>query len=665
MSAAASNRLEERIAWYAVLALPAAVPLAYGGLPFGSATFAENPFIYPKIFVLALLVAVSASAWAWGVLRGTIIPRPVPGRWWLLAFMSLAAISAVFALDPVTAFFGGKYQRVGLMVMLLVAAAYVLVTQLVTSSDRLRALAWSTVGAGVVSAIVTVLESRGIDPLGLSRDNPAIFFRGPSLLGNPDFTANYLVVCVVLAAALAFSAREVRWRALAWACFGANLLAVVVSLTRGAWVGVAVGLGALLFVTVRSKATRKTAAYLAGALVLVLVVAVVVKGPSTFVARFKDLASAETAGDSRFVLWGEAIKVTRERPLLGTGPDGYSLGWYGARSPASMRISGMESVTDDPHNLLLLMVATLGIPAGLLGTGLLIAPLVVTARTALARELPPARLQYAGWWCALLGLLAAFVFAANVVVLTLMLGIAIGVLLAPRAKVALVASTGSKAMAGALASAAVVLLVISAMSLAADVRLRGGNRPVTSRRSILPCRLRRGMPRLSTWRRTPNRRMRQRPWSKGAPGAEQAASAADSRLVDLIDADPHDYASVALRAYFLAQIASVEGSATLERARDVAQDALDLYPLSPVAAYLKALAQADLGDIAGALDTLEPLWDVDPRYSDAGILYARLLAEKGERQTAVRVLDTLETRFPGNATILGIRQSLETSGTAQ
>ena len=86
-----------------------------------------------------------------------------------------------------------------------------------------------------------------------------IFFRGPSLLGNPDFTGTFLVVPAVLSAALGLSARGSRERYIAWACFGVSVLGIAISLTRGAWIGVVVGMLVLVVAAARSGDTRRAA----------------------------------------------------------------------------------------------------------------------------------------------------------------------------------------------------------------------------------------------------------------------------------------------------------------------------------------------------------------------------------------------------------------------
>lgn len=658
---AAQTALEERVAWYAILALPAVVPLVIGLVPFSDpSALTQNPFIYPKIVALALIVAVAGVAWGYGVVRGTIQLRTLPGRWWLIGFLALATLSTLFAMSPAVAFFGGKYQRVGLMVILLAVAAFVLTAQLLTGQRRMRALAWSTVSTGVVAAALVILQSRDLDPLGMSRDNLYVLHRGPSLLGNPDLTATYLVVPVVLAAALALSSPGPRSRLLSWACFGVTTLAVATSLTRGAWVGLLVGVGALVIVAVRSSAARKSAILLVAGLGLAVVLAVAASGPATFAARFSDLSSATTAGDGRLVLWGEAIQVIKTRPLLGTGPDSYWLGWFGARSATSMQLSGMDTVNNDPHNLLLLALATLGIPGGLSAIAVLLAPLVASARTALARDLAPSRLVHTGWWAASLGLLAGLFFGPNEVVLTLMLAMTSAAVLAPRVTVADPVTRIGRPLAVGLALVACIAFVLSAQSLSADMRLARA--------------------RASGDLSGMDRAVRTAPWhaeaqylaayeysaqaasmlAMGTTGSQEACAAADGRLRALVDDNPHDYAAHVLRAHALAQWGAIDSGRSFEGARVAAADALAVYPLSPVAAFYKALAEVNLGERDAAARTLETLWDIDPDYADAGTLYAEVLIEQGDREEASRVLQVLEERFPRSTVVQNLAVTLET-----
>ena len=180
---------------------------------------------------------------------------------------------------------------------------------------------------------------------------------------------------------------------------------------------------------------------------------------------------------------------------------------------------------------------------------------MTTARAVLARELPPARLLYAGWWAALLGLVAALVFGANVVVLTLMVAVSIAVVLAPRARAVGPSGTTHRVLAAVLAAGTAVMLVLSAMSLTADLRLRSGQSSgdlakLDSAASIAPWHA--AAQYLATYASATDAVAS---LVQGMPGGQEAATSAKDRLAELVNENPHDYASSALQAYVLTQMA--------------------------------------------------------------------------------------------------------------
>ena len=247
----------------------------------------------------------------------------------------------------------------------------------------------------------------------------------------------------------------------------------------------------------------------------------------------------------------------------------------------------------------------------------------------------------------------------------MLLALSAAVLVAPRAKASSTSPNVTRALVSALAVATAVMLLLSGLSLVADRRLRVGQKSddlaaLNAATTIAPWHA--AAQYLATYRQGVDAVSA---LALRNPTAAESVSAASARIDNLIDADRHDYASLALKAYILTQLGSIEGTSTFEAARDAADAASRVYPLSPVSAYLKALAQVNLGDAAGALETLEPVWDVDPRYSEAGVLYAQLLAEQGRTARAADALAELKTRFPANPQVQSLSQALEASGTAK
>jgi hypothetical protein len=644
-----------RVGWYALLGVPALVPVAVGLVPFSSAAFSFNLFVYPKLFVLACVVGVSAIAWAAGALTGTIETRSMPLKWWLVAFLALAGVSTAFALSPALSFFGGRYHAVGLLAFLLAAAVAFLATQLVTGPARMRALSWSAVAGGAVVAFVGLLQVVGLDPL-RALDAPGfVAARGGSLLGNPDFTGTYLVVPVVLAASLALSEVDRRPRLIAAGAFVLTAAAMVATLTRGAWIAAAVGLVLIGVALVRGgvRPARWVWGVLAAA--LLLPVLLILRDPLRASRQIADIFAGATGSGARLVLWRDALAVVARHPLFGTGPDAYRLGWYPIRSVVSVRLSGLASITEDPHNIVMLLLATVGIPAAAAAVGLVIASLYSGAGAALQRGAGARRLVYTGWWAASAALFVALLFSTNTASVLVALFLGIGVLSAARSRPASWPDPVRYGVGAALGLLGATAIVVYALTMSADMTvMRAQSSPdrlalLRSAASTAPWDAEAVSQADETFGRTALLELQ-----SGAPQGRSDAAAAEQRFRETIAADPHEYKSYAALASFLDNAGAVLGPDALKRAVTAADSGLEVYPVSAEAAYLKATAQIGLGDPQGAAVTLEspvggqPIWEVDPEYPSAGVVYAEALLRAGDRAKAAGVAATLQKRFPGD-----------------
>jgi putative inorganic carbon (hco3(-)) transporter len=640
----------ERVAWYSLLVVPAAVPVATAKMLFsGAAPWAYNLFVYPKIFVLSWLVGVAALAWTTGVVLGHIETRSVPLKWWLLGFLGLASVSTVFAMNPTTSFFGGRYHAVGLLVLLLVGAVTFLATQLVTGSERLRVLSWSTVAGGVGVAVVGLLQVIGFDPLAPTAGPSFIVGRGASLLGNPDFTGTYLVFPMLIAAGLTIAEGTKGQRAVAATSFVLVASAMVATLTRGAWVGGAVGLVLLGVAVARSEVKPAKSVYAVLAAALIVPVLLIAREPIRALRQLAGLAGGGTSGGGRLILWKDALAVVARHPLFGTGPDAYRLGWYPVRSVASVKLSGLTSITEDPHNIILLLMATIGIPAAIAAVGFVGASISASASAALEKDVPARRLIYTGWWAAAGALCVALVFATNTASVASVLFLALGVLAAARSKAVEYPAAARYALVAGLTVLAITAIGVSTVSLSADTTLM--------RAQTSPNRLALLQQAAST-----------APWyaeavsqaneaygeaaltelQNGSAQGTQDAATAEKRFRDAVAANPHEYKNWAALSSFLNNAGDKLGGDALRRAVTAAIGALDVYPVSSEAAYLKATAQIGLGDAAAAVQTLEPLWDIDPAYPEPGIIYAEALLRSGDQAKAASVAGELVRRFPDN-----------------
>jgi putative inorganic carbon (hco3(-)) transporter len=178
----------------------------------------------------------------------------------------------------------------------------------------------------------------------------------------------------------------------AWSIFAAITSALLASLTRGAWVALAVAL-----VVVLTRRHPKLLALLPVAVLVFLLVA-----PVTVVARARSIADPFDSSNYDRVCMAEAgLRMIGERPLLGVGPGQVARIYPLYRHPTAPRL-----VVPHLHNAYLQIGAERGIPALSVFVALLVTALLAAERG--LRRGGPALDLHVGF----LGAIGAFAIAA-------------------------------------------------------------------------------------------------------------------------------------------------------------------------------------------------------------------------------------------------------------
>ena len=180
-----------------------------------------------------------------------------------------------------------------------------------------------------------------------------------------------------------------------------GLLAIVLSVTRAAYLGVAAALVGAIVLLVRRRRTRALVAL--GAVLALLLAGAFIRlaggnPASSLAGRLGATHTHAGALDSsdrvRLKLWKEAATGIGDRPLLGYGAGAFVVADRLYR-PRDLRVSEPWKVASDPHSVPLLVASTTGVP-GLLLVGAIVA---LTAagigrrvwRTASAASVPQAQ----------------------------------------------------------------------------------------------------------------------------------------------------------------------------------------------------------------------------------------------------------------------------------
>ena len=163
--------------------------------------------------------------------------------------------------------------------------------------------------------------------------------RAQGTFHNPDHFANYLVLAFPIAVVGVLSPRSVvgrRWSE-PFAVFAAMaavvcIVGVLISLSRGAWVGALVGSAALLFASLRrdqraapddGQGLMVRRAAIAGCLLFLLALMVAGAPTGKISARLSATANHDESVLDRLAVWRDSLGIIRDFPLLGVGLGGW------------------------------------------------------------------------------------------------------------------------------------------------------------------------------------------------------------------------------------------------------------------------------------------------------------------------------------------------------
>jgi len=186
--------------------------------------------------------------------------------------------------------------------------------------------------------------------------------------GNPNFIAEYLAPIVVLAIGWSLeTGKRTRW-AYGTAVAILSLAVLFLTVSRSAWLGLAVGASVFLVAGFPALRAGGRGGLLGLAAAAFIIVSVTMWSPLwTRVAS--SFGGDEPGVATRLFMWKTAVRQFREHPVIGCGPGGYGLGYLD--TAAGMTETGTmpppyPGITSDAHNDGLQLLAERGMVGGLL-----------------------------------------------------------------------------------------------------------------------------------------------------------------------------------------------------------------------------------------------------------------------------------------------------------
>jgi O-antigen ligase len=321
----------------------------------GHFLYASHLLTLWSLGVSNVLLGLGLLAAPWTARRPAALPRAA--RWLLAglaAYVVLLAAAILASYEPRTS--ARATSEAFNLASLLLALA------LVRGEEEARRLVDGAVG------VASVVAGAGLFQLLLGMGDLQHRIRGP-LSHYMTFSGVLLVADLLLAARLATRGGwRSPWR---WLALGLLNVALLASLTRSAWLALAVALLVLLLV----RAPRLLLAVPAAALLFVVV------APVPLLARLGSIADlSDESNYDRLCMAQAGLKMIAERPLFGIGPD-----LVKERYPIYRHPSAPRYTIPHLHNSLLQLAAERGLPA-LAAYGLMMGAAAAAALSRLRAE---------------------------------------------------------------------------------------------------------------------------------------------------------------------------------------------------------------------------------------------------------------------------------------
>ncbi len=314
-----------------VLTILGVVALLFSGLHTTTA-FSKTTTLYVLVWLTLIVEFVLVCREGWSgirIWRATLIC--------LGAYLAWCVISAVW-IAPIPRSFRELSRILALMTLVVVSIG-------AGRSDWFRhQVLWFGTVIPLIVAVYACVQSLGYDFFMWGDfDWGGDFKRVTSTLGNPDFMAGYLLATIPLSVAFGL-ASEKRWsKILAGISAGLQVIAIVLSLSRGVWVGVAwslIALAAILpnwreYFRRAGEIARQPRILQAGSVGLVILVIVLWPALAGLCQRFA--GGVGSSLEERGLIYVSSMKLLKESPLCGVGLDAFPVRFPEVRDPRLSR----------------------------------------------------------------------------------------------------------------------------------------------------------------------------------------------------------------------------------------------------------------------------------------------------------------------------------------
>lgn len=322
------------------------------------------PFTSSKVFLLRLFALAIGGLWLYRFLAGKKTKIVLtPAHYFALGFLVIGLTSSLFSIHPATSFLGHRQRFEGFFTWIAYASLFFVASQTFTDKGTARRLLAPISLAVALMAVFGIVQFLGFFP---AYGPDWAGNRAASTLGQPIVFGGFLALTLPLVFHHFYRDRRL------FAILALGFLALVVTFTRGAWLGLLASTPILVYVYrpafSRSRYWRSVILGTALAAVLMVIVAaprLSSQGVSSSIGERLASAVTEASVGPRLEMWRGSLKLLAKRPLIGYGFDTFAYAYPPVRSKESVRLQPYWFETH-PHNLLADLLTTVGALGALL-----------------------------------------------------------------------------------------------------------------------------------------------------------------------------------------------------------------------------------------------------------------------------------------------------------
>jgi O-antigen ligase/Flp pilus assembly protein TadD len=341
------------------------------------------PYITGKAFVFRTIVEIIFAAWLFlAIFYKEYRPRKTSLLITVSIFISIVVLATIFSVNPTKAFWS-NFERMEGFVAYLHLFAYFLVLGHVFQKKDWFIFFNLFVVSGLIENVYALFQKLGYFA------SPQGGFRVDGTIGNPTYLAAYLIFILAFCILLIFQTKN-KFARYFYGFVGLfSLLTIYFTATRG--VALALFIGALfagvLYLALSQVDTERKKLFKKIIIVLLILVILAPVGLwvlkdtsfvkkseilSRFASTFRELSGEDSGSQARFIIWNMAWQGVKERPLLGWGPEGFTVVFSKYYRP---ELYSKEPWFDRSHNIALDWL----INAGILGLAAYFSILIAAA----------------------------------------------------------------------------------------------------------------------------------------------------------------------------------------------------------------------------------------------------------------------------------------------